>query len=64
VQVLRGLLLGLFSFAAFFVALGLLLGRVGVAAAFLGATAVALAVQGASLGLILAGRRSSRLSRA
>jgi hypothetical protein len=62
VQVLRGLLLGLFSFAAFFVALGTLLGRVGVAAAFLGATAVALAVQGASLGLILAGRRSSRLS--
>jgi hypothetical protein len=64
VQVLRGLLLGLFSFASFFLALGVLLERVGLAAAFLGATGVALAVQGGSLGVILAARRSSRLSRA
>ena len=64
VQVLRGLLLGLFSFAAFFVALGALLERVGVAAAFLGAGAVALGVQAGSLGLVLAGRESSRLGRA
>lgn len=64
VQVLRGLLLGLFSFAAFFVALGALLERVGLAAAFLGATVVALGVQAASLGLLLATRPSSRLGRA
>jgi hypothetical protein len=62
--VLRGLLLGLFSFAAFFVALGALLERTGLAAAFLGATAVALGVQAASLGLLLARPPSSRLGRA
>jgi hypothetical protein len=64
VQVLRGLLLGLFSFAAFFVALGALLERVGLAAAFTGATVVALVVQAGSLGLLLATPGSSRLGRA
>jgi hypothetical protein len=64
IQVLRGLLLGLFSFAAFFVALATLLERVSLAAAFVVATGVALAVQAASLGLLLAARRSSRLGRA
>ena len=64
VQVLRGLLLGLFSFAAFFVALAMLLDRVSLVGAFLVATGVALAVQAASLGLLLIGRGSSRLGRA
>lgn len=53
VSVLRGLLLGLFAFASFFLVLALLL-PVGVAVAFLIAIAVGLVVQGASL---LAGRR-------
>jgi hypothetical protein len=54
VQVLRGLLVGLLSFAAFFVVLGGLIERLGVAGGFVAATAVALAVQAASLGLVLA----------
>lgn len=49
VRVLRGLQVGLFGFASFFLILGLLLERAGVAAAFGVAIAVALAVQGASL---------------
>lgn len=49
VRVLRGLLLGLFSFAAFFVALALLLERAGIAVAFGCAVASALAAQGCSL---------------
>lgn len=53
VRVLRGLLLGLFAFASFFLALALLL-PVGVAVAFLVAIAAGLVVQGASL---VAGRR-------
>jgi len=53
VGVLRGLLLGLFGFAAFFLVLALLLPN-GVAFAFGSAIVVAVAVQGASL---LAGRR-------
>jgi hypothetical protein len=64
VQVLRGLLLGLFSFSTFFVVLGALLPRHGVAVAFAAATVAALAVQGASLALILAGPRPGRLERA
>ncbi|HEU4366646.1 MAG TPA: hypothetical protein VFV05_00285 [Methylomirabilota bacterium] len=64
VQVLRGLLLGLFSFAAFFVVLAALLERLGTGGAFVAATAVALAAQGASLGVVLAARRSSTLGRA
>jgi len=47
--VLRGLLLGLYSFAGFFLTLGALLERTGIAAAFAAAVVVALAVQGAAL---------------
>jgi hypothetical protein len=49
VQVLRGLLWGLFGFAAFFVILGALIGRVGTAPAFAAASVGALAVQAMSL---------------
>lgn len=48
VGVVRGLLLGLFAFAAFFLVVSLLLPD-GIALAFLAAIAVAVAVQGASL---------------
>ena len=54
IAVLRGLLLGLFSFAAFFAVLALSLESVGVALAFAIAIVLALAVQAASLA---AGRR-------
>jgi hypothetical protein len=47
--VLRGLLLGLYSFVGFFLVLGALLERAGIAAAFALAVVVALAVQGAAL---------------
>jgi hypothetical protein len=63
VQVLRGLLFGLFSFASFFVALGAFIERLGVAAGFTLAIAVALTIQAASLRLVLVGTRSSRLER-
>ena len=53
VQVLRGLLLGLFGFAAFFLVLGLLIERAGIALAFTAAIATALAIQMSSLGLML-----------
>lgn len=53
VGVLRGLLLGLFAFASFFLTLALLLPE-GVAVAFAAAIVVALALQGASL---VVGRR-------
>ncbi len=49
VQVLRGLLLGLFSFGAFFLVLGGSIERLGIAAGFGAATAAALAVQMGSL---------------
>jgi uncharacterized membrane protein (GlpM family) len=49
VGVLRGLLLGLFAFATFFLALAVLLERVGVAAAFAGAVTLGLTVQAGSL---------------
>jgi hypothetical protein len=49
VNVLRGLLLGLFSFAAFFVALGATMERFGIVAGFSAALAAALAVQTVSL---------------
>jgi XTP/dITP diphosphohydrolase len=49
VGVLRGVLVGLFAFTGFFAALGALLERAGIAAAFVGATAVALAAQAVSL---------------
>src|SRR5207247_6599710 len=53
VEVLRSLLLGLFSFAGFFVVLGGLIERVGVAPAFAAAGALALLVQAASLVLVV-----------
>lgn len=52
VGVLRGLLLGLFSFAAFFVTLALLLERAGLVVAFIAAVVSALAAQGCSLWLM------------
>ena len=54
IGVLRGLVLGLFAFAVFFFALAELLDRSGIAAAFVVAILLALAVQAASL---TAGRR-------
>jgi hypothetical protein len=51
--VLRGLLLGLFAFAGFFLVLGLALERAGLALAFIAAIAAALAIQAASLRLVL-----------
>jgi len=48
VDVLRGLLLGLFAFAAFFVVLGALIERAGVATAFAAAIVSALAIQAIS----------------
>ncbi len=52
VGVLRGLLLGLFSFAAFFVTLALLLEHAGLVVAFLCAVVSALAAQGCTLWLM------------
>lgn len=49
VQVLRGLLLGLFSFVAFYALLALLLTRLGLVEAFAAALLAALGVQAASL---------------
>lgn len=49
INVLRGLLLGLFGFASFFLLLSLLLEPAGIALAFLAAIAAALALQGISL---------------
>ena len=49
VRVLRGLLLGLFAFASFFLVLALLLDRVAIAVAFGAAIAVALVIQAGTL---------------
>jgi hypothetical protein len=46
------LLYGLFAFAGFFLSLNLLLEKAGIAAAFLSAIAVALAIQGTTLWLL------------
>jgi hypothetical protein len=54
VAVLRGLLLGLFAFAGFFLTLAVLLEPAGIATAFVAALVVALVFQGLSL---LVGRR-------
>jgi hypothetical protein len=51
-QALRGLVIGLYGFLAFFVALGLLLPRTSVALAFLGAAVAAMVVQGVSFALM------------
>jgi len=58
VQVLRGLLLGLFGFAGFFLVLGLLIERAGIALAFTIASASALAIQTGSLTLVLGSRKT------
>ena len=52
IGVLRGLLIGLFSFAAFFVVLGTAIVSIGIAASFAAALATALTIQGASLWLL------------
>jgi hypothetical protein len=52
VQVLRGLLVGLLSFAGFFIALGGLIEPLGVAGGFVAATVTALAIQAASFALV------------
>jgi hypothetical protein len=54
VQVLRGLLLGLFAFTGFFLVIGALIERLGIAAAFAAAIVTALAIQAASLRLVRA----------
>ena len=56
-NVLRGLLLGLFSFAAFFVVLGAAIVPFGIAEAFALATLAALAAQGLSLQVVRRGLR-------
>ena len=56
VGVLRGLLLGLFAFCGFFVVLGAAIQRIGTGYAFLAAIVAALAIQGGSLGVMLARR--------
>jgi hypothetical protein len=58
VQVLRGLLLGLFAFTGFFLTLGAMITGTGIALAFAAAVAVALAIQAASLKLVLAAPRT------
>jgi len=57
INVLRGLLLGLFSFAAFFVALEITIERLGIASGFIAALTAALTVQTVSL---LVARRTMR----
>jgi hypothetical protein len=52
VQVLRGLLIGLFAFAGFFALLASTIERIGIAASFAAATFLALAIQGCSLWLM------------
>ena len=52
-QVLRGLLLGLFGFAGFFLVLALLIERAGLVLAFAGAVATTLAIQTVSLVFVL-----------
>lgn len=59
-QVLRGLLLGLFAFAGFFLMLAALLEPLGIAPAFMAALIVALTIQAGSLWVIR--RASARLS--
>ena len=61
--VLRGLLLGLFGFAGFFVVLAALLEQLGVGIAFVLASAATLAIQAASLVMVVAGPTSGRLGR-
>jgi hypothetical protein len=59
VEVLRGLLLGLFAFVGFFVVLGALIEWAGIAGAFTAASITALTIQGGSLWLVLRAREIS-----
>ena len=52
IQVLRGLLIGLYAFIGFFAVLASTIERAGIAAAFVAATLVALVIQGCSLWLM------------
>lgn len=63
VRVLRGLQIGLFGFACFFLMLSLLLVHVGVALAFAAAIAVALVVQGSSLAVLMRAGEAHRPAR-
>lgn len=56
-DVLRGMLVGLFAFVAFFLIIAALIERAGVGAAFVAAIVVALLAQGASLWLMRRQRR-------
>lgn len=58
--ILRGLALGMYSFAAFCVALSLALPRLGVAGGFVAAVAVALAAQVVTKGLVDRAARAAR----
>jgi hypothetical protein len=58
VEVLRGLLLGLFSFAGFFVVLNGFIERLGVAGGFVAAMAAALTIQAVSLAFVVLPARS------
>lgn len=60
IAVLRGLLLGLFAFASFFLVLALLLVPLGIAPSFATALAVALGMQGISLWVLHATREPVR----
>jgi len=57
-QTLRGMVLALYGFAAFFFVLGALLPRVGILAAFLAAGACAAAAQAGALRAIRGGRQA------
>ncbi|MGA8403157.1 MAG: hypothetical protein WB697_24960, partial [Stellaceae bacterium] len=52
IQVLRGLLIGLFAFTGFFALLATTIVPLGIAASFTMATLLALAIQGCSLWLM------------
>jgi hypothetical protein len=56
IQVLRGLLIGLFAFTGFFALLASTIDRIGIAASFAAATLLALAIQGCSLWLMRRGQ--------
>jgi uncharacterized membrane protein YgaE (UPF0421/DUF939 family) len=59
-QVLWGLLIGLFGFAAFFFVIGTTISSFGITLAFTAATLVALAIQGVSLWIMRQLLRRSR----